>query len=65
MRGEDQLIPANADKVARLNSNQILRAHMEVYSPGKSDELQAEIDKVHKERPPVITKITPEMLDKT
>jgi hypothetical protein len=37
----------------------------EVYSPGKSDELQAEIDKVHKERPPVITKITPEMPDKT
>jgi len=37
----------------------------EVYSPGKSDELQAEIDKVHKERSLVITKITPEMPDKT
>jgi hypothetical protein len=63
MRGEDQLIPINAEKVSRFNSNQVLRAHKEVYSPFKSDELQAEIDKVHKERPPIIPKITPEMID--
>ena len=63
VRGEDQLIKADARYVSSMNSSQIVRAHKEVYSPFNSDELQEEIDKVHKERPPLMPKITPEMID--
>ena len=63
MKGEDQLIPVDTRRVASLNSSQILRAHRQVYSPFKSDDLQTEIDKVHRERPPLISKITPEMIE--
>jgi len=52
--GADQRLKADAKWVRSINSSQISRAYVEVYASFKSMDIQAEIDKVHKERPSVI-----------
>lgn len=52
--GADQRLKATAHWVQVFNSSQISRAYVDVYASFKSMDLQAEIDKVHKERPSVI-----------
>jgi len=54
VNGADQRLKASTQCVQVFNSSQVSRAYVEVYASFKSMELQAEIDKVHKERPSVI-----------
>jgi hypothetical protein len=54
VNGADQRLKASAHWVQVFNSSQISRAYVEVYASFKSMELQAEIDKVHKERPSIV-----------
>ena len=43
--------PEAPDRIAKYNYNQIVSAHKEVYASFKSDELQADVDRVFKEKP--------------
>ena len=48
---------ASPDRLAKYSYNQIVSAHKEVYAPFKSDELQAEVDRVFKEKPPPVPEL--------
>ena len=45
---------ASPDRLSKYNYNQILSAHKEVYAPFKSEDLQAEVDRVFKEKPAAV-----------
>lgn len=45
---------ASPDRLAKYNFNQVVSAHKEVYSSFRSDELQTEVDRVFKEKPPAV-----------
>ena len=48
---------ASPDRMAKYNYNQIVSAHKEVYAPFKSEELQADVDRVFKEKPPLVPEL--------
>lgn len=48
---------ASPERLAKYNYNQIVSAHKEVYAPFKSDELQADVDRVFKEKPPLVPEL--------
>ena len=48
---------ASPDRLAKYNYNQIVSAHKEVYAPFKSDELQVDVDRVFKEKPPLVPEL--------
>ena len=48
---------ASPDRLLKYNYNQIVSAHKEIYAPFKSDELQADVDRVFKEKPPLVPEL--------
>lgn len=54
----------SADRLAKYNHNQILSAHKEVYASFKSDELQAEVDRVFKAKPGLVPELPADLLKK-
>lgn len=50
----ETVLEASLDRLSKYNYNQILSAHREVYAPFESDELQAEVDRVFKEKPALV-----------
>ena len=48
---------ATSDRLAKYNYNQIVSAHNEVYAPFRSDELQAHVNRVFKEKPPLVPEL--------
>jgi hypothetical protein len=55
---------ASADHVAKYNYNQIVSAHREVYAPFNSDALQAEVDRVFREKPALVPELPADLLKK-
>lgn len=48
---------ASPERLVKYNYNQIVSAHREVYAPFKSDELQADVDRVFNEKPPLVPEL--------
>jgi hypothetical protein len=50
---------ASPHRLVKYNYNQIISAHKEIYASFRSDELQADIDRVFKEKPPLVPELPP------
>lgn len=59
-----RVVPVSADLVKKFNENQIRHAHKEVYASLRSDDLQAQVDKIFRERPPLVPELPPDLLKK-
>lgn len=62
--GPNQIVQGvTAEQVRRYNENVIRRAHKDVYASYRSDAIQAEVDRVFKERDPLIPTLPDDVLN--
>jgi hypothetical protein len=63
MGPEGMVLEVSAELVKSFNENQIRRAHREVYASFRSDELQADIDRIFNEREALIPTLPEDIFD--
>jgi hypothetical protein len=64
MGPNETLQKISPELLRKLQHNQLVSAHKEVYAPFKSEDLQTAVDKTFKDKPPLVPDLPPDLLKK-